>query len=187
MMTEYAIPVDELIDFKGETFISPAIETTEETLPRIDPVRGVFIASNGQEIELSDKPVNYLIIQQIQTNGKPKIPQIEVLLLGKHKQLEYFPGHEGYQARLKEWEAESELAQMRYLFVAGTKGMPPQDFIDEHLGYLPNATENELKYLWVASRLPYEDIGAFAEALISKTITTTKGLNESAESFRSQG
>lgn len=185
-MVEYAIPLDELTEFKGETIVSPAFDEAE-TLPRIDPIRGVFMASNGEEIELADKPVNYLIIHRIQTDGKPKIPQIEVTLLGKHKQLEYYPGHEGYQARLKEWEAESELAQMRYLFVAGTKGQPPQEFIDEHLSYLPNATDSEMKYLWVASRLPYEDIGAFTEAVISKTITTTKGLDESANSFRREG
>lgn len=191
-MTEYAIPLDDLTEFKGETIVSPDVETSidfvnmdiSETLPRVDAARGVFITSRNEAIELANKPVSYLIVHRIQSEGKPKIPQIEVTLLGKHKQLEYFPGHEGYKARLAEWEDESQIALMRYLFVVGTKGEPPQEFVDEQAFYFPTATPAEMKYLWVASRLPDEDMAAFTEAILGKTIPTAKGLDESADSFR---
>lgn len=181
-MVEYAIPPPEMTDYAGEKNFDP-VDT--ETLPRVDPTRGVFITSRGEEIELANKPVSYLIVHRIQSEGKPKIPQIEITLLGKHKQLEYFPGHVGYQARLKEWEDESQIALMHYLFVVGTKGQPPQEFIDEQTFYFPNVSAAEMKYLWVASRLPDADMGAFTEAILGKTAITAKGLDESAESFRS--
>lgn len=182
-MTEYAIPLDELTEFTGVKSFTPFTET----LPRVDATRGVFITTRGTEIELADHPVSALIVQRIQQDGKPKIPMIEVTLLGKHKQLEPHPAHEGYQARLKEWEEESQITLLRYLFVTGTKGNPPQEFVNQQIEFFPNASNSELKYLWVASRLPDEDMGAFTEAVMGRSLPTAKGLDESADSFRSEG
>ncbi len=184
-MTEFSIPLDEIIanaDVNGST---PDASALPPTLPRIDPVRGVFIASNGNEIELSDHPISALIVQRLQQEGKPKIPMIEITLLGKHKQIEPHAGHEGYRARLTEWEEEAQMRLVRYLFVIGTKGTPPQEFIDEQAQFFPNAPDSERKDLWVASRLPDADIGDFTEAVMGRTLPTAKGLDESADSFRS--
>lgn len=184
-MAEHAIPLNELAEVMGEKSIDFANMDVSETLPRVDAMRGVFITSRGTEIELSDNPVSSLIVQRLQTAGKPKIPMIETTILGR-KQSEPYPGHEGYQARLKEWEEESQTALVQYLFVVGTKGKPPQEFIDEQSPYFPGATESDMKYLWIASRLPDDDMGAFTEAVMGKTLTTAKGLDESAETFRSE-
>lgn len=182
-MTEYSIPLKEL-----EAQFEPTLNGHEDDTPHphVDAQRGVFITSRGTEIELSSQPVSALIVERLQAEGKPKIPMIEVTLLGKHKQLEPFPQHEGYKALLAEWEAEGQLKLMRYLFIVGTKGTPPQDFIDAQSPFFPNATEMEMKYLWVASRLPDEDMGEFVEAVMGRTLPTTKGLEESANSFRSE-
>src|SRR5258706_10690513 len=128
-MTEYGIPLSEILPNGTlevlEQIAPHGVEIVENTLPRVDAARGVFITSRGDEIELSDKPVSALVVERIQAEGKPKIPMIEVSILGR-KQSEPHVGHEGYQARLKEWESESQIALMRYLFVVGTKGQPPQ-------------------------------------------------------------
>lgn len=187
-MTEYAIPLDALGVFDENHHDEPAplkdFNPVNTSLPSVDANRGVFITSRGEEIELSDKPVSALIVDRLQQEGKPKIPMVEVTLLGKHKQLEPHVGHEGYQARLKEWESESQMNVLRYLFTVGTKGTPPPEFVDEQLPYFPNATAGELKYLWVASRLPDEDMGAFTEAVMGRSLPTAKGMEESADSFR---
>lgn len=186
-MTEYAIDLNamkELGSFENMNgHIESDVPTSTPQGARVDPVRGVFITSRGEEIELADKPVSFLIVERIQNAGKPKIPLIEVTILGR-KQSEYFAGHEGYQARLKEWEEEANTALMRYLFVVGTKGQPPQEFIDEQMTFFPGATAQELKYLWIASRLPDDDLSLFTEAILGKAIPTAKGLAESADSFR---
>ncbi len=184
-MVEYAIPIDDFVNLNGTKSIDFAKMDVSEPLPRVDSSRGVFITSRGEEIELSPNPVSALIVERLQAEGKPKIPMVEVLLLGKHKQLEPHVGHEGYQARLKEWEEEAQLKLIRYLFVIGTKGQPPQSFIDEQSPFFPNASDVEMKYLWIASRLPDDDMAAFTEAVMGRTLPTSKGLDESAESFRS--
>lgn len=152
-------------------------------LPRVDVARGIFITSRNEEIELSDRPVSSLIVERLQAEGKPKIPMIEVTILGR-KQAEPHPNHEGYKALLIEWEVESQLKLLRYLFTVGTKGQPPQAFVDEQLPFFPNATEQEMKYLWVASRLPDDDLGAFTEAVMGRSLPTPAGQQESADSFR---
>lgn len=189
-MTEFAIDLTD--EFAASANGQPSDETLplsvategEVQLPRVDPARGVFITSDGNEIQLSDKPVNALIAQRLNQEGKPKIPMVEVTLLGKHKQLEAHPHDEGYLARLAEWREEAEIRVGTYMFNLGVKGQPPQDFVDEHAPLFPSATQSELKYLWVLSQLPYQDITAFSEALISRATPTTKGLDEVAESFR---
>jgi hypothetical protein len=184
-MTEYAIPLTNNDPVAAD---SPEIglfaPEPENKLPRVDPTRGVFITSRGEEIELADKPISPLIVERLQSEGKPKIPMIEVTLLGKHKQLEPHPGHEGYQARLKEWESESNMNVLRYLFTVGVKGTPPASFVEEQAAFFPTATASEMKYLWVASRLPDDDLGEFTEAVMGRTMATPKGLEESADSFR---
>lgn len=154
-------------------------------LPRVDPARGVFITSRGTEIELSNKIVSGLLLERIMNEGKPKIPMVEVTLLGKHKQLEAHPDDANYQALLAEWEAESKMRVMRYISVIGVKGQPPQEFIDENREYFPSATANDWKYYWVVSQVPDEDIDVFTNAVMGRSIPTAKGLEQSAESFRS--
>lgn len=184
-MTEYAMPITDLqANLNGHTDDDPMpvsfVSESELTLPRVDPTRGVFITTRNEEIELSDKPVSALIVERLQQEGKPKIPMIEVTVLGKHKQLEPHAGHPGYLAMLAEWQADAQMRVLRYLFVVGTKGKPPQSFVDEQATFFPNASDVDMKYLWIASRLPDDDMGAFTEAIMGRTLPTTKGVNEVA-------
>lgn len=172
-MAEISIPLDELFAQNGHV-------DTEPERPRVDPTRGVFITSEGHEIELSDKPVNSLIVERLMREGKPKIPLVEVVLLGKHRQLEPNPNHEGYKAQLAEWEAESNTRLAHYLFVVGVKGQPPVAFVEEYRTYFPDATEGEMKYLWVSSRVPNEDVATFIEIMMGRAFPTAKGVDESA-------
>jgi hypothetical protein len=186
-MTEYAIPLEDLIPGEGHSNgvkeFSPLIVSPNSA--HVDPVRGVFITSRGEEIQLSDRPVSALIYERLQNEGKPKIPDIEVTILGR-KAKEPHPGHPGYLARLAEWESESQLAVLRYLFTVGTKGTPPPEFVEEQRPFFPTATDLDMKYLWVASRLPDEDMALFTEAVMGKSLVTAKGLEESADSFRGE-
>lgn len=178
------------IHFNGAGDFTPASNDEageSEFKAHIDVQRRVFITSNGNQIQLSDKVINALTVQYIQSQGKPEIPNIEVTLLGKHKQIEPFPQHEGYQARLREWQEQSNLAMMRYLFTLGVKGEPPEDFVETQREFFPDATKTEMKYLWVTSLVPDDDLSLFTEAIMGQNEPTEKGLEESAKSFRSKG
>lgn len=184
-MSEFTIPVAALDD-EGGVYAALDFVPGADVLPRVDAARGVFITSKGDEIELSNKSVSALIAQQIQSQGKPDIPKVEVLLLGKYKQLEANPQHPGYIAALAEWEEKSNLAVLRYLCVVGVKGQAPAEFVEEHAVFFPNATATEMKYLWVASRIPDDDLAAFTEAVMGQGAPTAKGLETSAAAFRSE-
>lgn len=178
-MAELSFPLDDLLTKQNG-------HVTTEPLPaRVDPARGVFVTSTGEEIELSGKQINSLVLERLVNEGRPHIPMVEVNLLGKHKQLEANPNDEGYKALLAEWENDQRIKTLRYLFVIGVKGQPSQDFIDEQRPFFPNSTDAEMKYLWVASRIPDADIDLFTEALMGQFRPTEKGMAEAAESFRS--
>ena len=108
---------------------------------RVDPERGVFITSRGDEIELSGKRISALMLERLAADGKPKIPLVEVTLMGKHKQLEANPDHPGYQALLKEWEEDSRSKAVRYTYVMGIKGTPPEEFIAEQREFFAERSE----------------------------------------------
>jgi hypothetical protein len=160
--------------------------TEPETLPRLDIQRGVFITSDNQEIELSNRRVTSLMLERVLNAGKPTVPHIEITLLGKHKEVQENRNDPSYLQALKDWESEQQLRMMRYVFDVGVNGAPPDWFVDEQLDYFPNASRVDLKYLWVASRIPDSDLQAFSEAIVGRTIATAKGLEEAAESFRSE-
>lgn len=173
------IPADGLT--QEEMFALTGVETLGSLpLPRVDAIRGVFITSRKDEIQLSDKPVNGLVVERLAQDGKPSIPLVEVKLVGGRKQFEAHPGHEGYKAQLAEWQQESRIRILKYLFCLGVKGKPPQEFVDEHYNFFPNATELEMKYLWIASLVPDDDIDPLTEAIMGRTLPTTKAVDEVA-------
>ncbi|MEO8608913.1 MAG: hypothetical protein ABI690_13560 [Chloroflexota bacterium] len=149
----------------------------------VDPARGVFITSKDEEIEMSGKRITALMLERVANQGKPRIPEVEVIVLGK-KRSQPNANHEGYLAQLKEWEAESRLRSLQFIYNVGVKGQPPQDFIDTYSDYFPGSTDTEMKYLWVSSLIPDDDVEAFTEAVMAYTAPTTKGMEEAADSFR---
>jgi len=179
MMTEYD-------SFQNGTAALMMDDPQQEPLPdappkaHVVPERGVFITSRGTEIELSGQAVSSLMLERITNANKPKIPRKEVLLLGKHKEMQANASDPDYLALMEEWKAEQNVNVMRYVFVVGTKGQPPQEFIDTQLQFFPDARDSDLKYLWVSSKLPDEDIDVFTEAILGKNLATTKGLEEAA-------
>lgn len=158
----------------------PEAVELETSTAYVDAEKGEFVTSRGNRIALSGKQISSLTLERIINEGKPKIPMAEVLILGKHKQMEARPNDPGYLALLKEWSEDQNIKVMRYTFSVGAKGKPPEDFVEEHRQFFPNATDAEIKYLWVTSMLPDIDIEKFSEAILGQTMATVKGLEEAA-------
>lgn len=168
---------------EDETFESnDGYEQVKDTTPsaHLDAERGVFITSTRNEIALSGKGISALMLERITNEGKPKIPRQEVTLLGKHKEMQANANDPGYLALLEEWRDEQNIRVMRYMFNVGVSGAPSEAFSDEQRQFFPNATAVDLKYLWVASLLPDDDIDKFTEAIMGRGLTTVKGLEEAA-------
>jgi len=163
--------------------LNAEMQPVDDSRAHVDPERGVFITSRGDEIELSGKRLSSLMLERLANEGKPKIPRVEVTLMGKHKQLEANPDHPGYIAELKEWEGDMKIRSMRYVFVMGVKGEAPKAFIEEQQDWFPNATPTDWKYLWVSSLVPDSDIDVFIEAVVGQALPTEKGMAEAASKF----
>lgn len=163
------------------------LEPSDDTTPRagLDVTRGVFITSRGDEIELSGKPINKLMLERLVNEGKPKIPMIEVTLLGKHKQMQANANDPSYLALMDEWTNDLKIKTMRYLFTVGVKGKPPQTFVEEQRQITPEANDADMKYFWLGSLLSDDEIVALQEVIVGQNFTTAKGLEEAADSFRS--
>lgn len=178
-MTEISTFPDVIPSVNGHE-TAPDVGAVSAKEAHVDTARGVFVNSRGEDIELSGKRVSSLMLERFINEGKPRIPMKEVLVLGKHKQMEANPNDPGYLALLAEWEGNQRINQLIYLFTLGVKGKPDDEFVADQLAFFPDASDVTLKYLWVCSMVPDEDIQLLAEAIIGKMLPTTKGLDEAA-------
>ncbi len=159
----------------------PATPASEETsTAHVDAEKGVFVTSKGTELVLSGQAISALMLERITNEGKPKVPRIEVTLLGKHKELQANPSDPGYLALIKEWEEEQSIRVMRYMFCVGVKAKPTDEFAELHRQFIPDLTDLDLKYLYVASLVPDKDVDKFTEALLGQFGVTTKGIEGAA-------
>lgn len=153
-------------------------------LPRVDPERMMFISSEGVEIPLTGARINFVVYAQIANHGKPQMPKIEVKIPGsKHTRMEDNPTNPEYLKRLDEWREYSSIQIGKYLFGIGVKGQAPDDWIADNIEFVPDATQKDLKYMWIASLVPdSNDVQALIEAILGFSVPTEKGV-ESAANF----
>lgn len=157
------------------------------TLPRVDTTRGLIITRSGAELELSGASISSLLIERVINEGKPEIPMVQVTIGGKYKQMEANPNDPNYKTAFEAWQSESNRRLMRYLILRGVKCVVPEAFTQEHLEFFPNATDNDMKYLYVVSLVPDEDVNFFMDAVMGRSLPTAAGLEDAAKSFRSEG
>ena len=86
------------------------VSPIEETLPRLDIERGVFITSTHEEIVLSNRRITSLVLERVMNAGRPQVPHIEVTILGKHKEIQENRNDPNYIAALKDWEGQQQSA-----------------------------------------------------------------------------
>jgi hypothetical protein len=153
----------------------------EEKLPRLDRERKVFITSDRVEVPLTGARINPLIIQMIQNQGRPEIPKVEVMLAGKHRQLEDNPTDENYLKAVADWKERSSINTGKYLFNIGIKGQPLEGWLAENAEYIEEATASDLKYMWVASLVTDgDDLTELINVIMGYALPTVKGMSEAA-------
>lgn len=164
------------------------IQNGHKDLPMLDPATRQFTCSNGQVIHLSNRAVNPMIIMQLQTRGKPEVPKVEVLLLGKHKQIQENPNDPDYKVALTNWQQETNNRVMQYILCTGIDtGTVPDDFVTEYMDFVPDARANEIKFAYITSLVPLDDFGELMEAILGEHEPTAKGMQQVADSFRGAG
>lgn len=170
-----------VIEPEGSFTPPPAAPAAVDTsTAHVDAEKGVFVTSKGNELQLSGQAISALMLERITNEGKPKIPRIEVMLLGKHKELQANPNDPGYLALVKEWENEQSIRVMRYMFCVGVKADVPPEFAEMHRQFIDDASDLDLKYLYISSLVPDKDVDAFTEALLGQFGVTKKGIDGAA-------
>lgn len=159
-------------------------EAEEHRADRLDPVNKTYTLSNGEVLQLTGKRITSLVLERFSSEGKPLIPVVEVTIGGKHKSVEYHHHDPGYEAKLAEWQEQVNLRTMRYIFTRGIAGDPPEEFVEEHRYWFPNIDRVEMRYIWLCSIIPDDDINDLTDALIGMSMPTAGGISEVAESFR---
>ena len=169
----------------GGTYGIQAQDTPADDPPPygLDAERGVFITSEGRELRL--RKIRALIAERLVNGqtGRPKVPVVEVTIAGKHKRTEENPADPDYQERLKAWEAGKQERLMTYLFTEGIDGMPSEDEALQFQILFPESNAVEIRYVWLASLIPDDDVPDLMEAIISRSLVTAKGLETSAQNF----
>lgn len=90
-----------------------------------------------------------------------------------------------YRAELNQWDIERNTRMARLLFIAGVEDSPPPEIADlwKQMGF---TGEMEIKYAWLASKLPNaEAMAHFFETVTSLTVPTEDGLERAEAMFQS--
>src|SRR5690606_11453632 len=136
------------------------------------PLREVKMAGGGvQRIpRRDDEPV--LTAEQIEKIADPDKRRAE-------------EDYARYRAELSQWDIERNTRMARLLFLVGVEDSPPPEIADlwKQMGF---SGEMEIKYAWLASKLPSaEAMAHFFETVTSLTMPTEEGLERAEEMFQS--
>lgn len=157
--------------------------------PCVDYERRVFIARDGTEVRL--KPISRLVLERLYNDqsGKPKVPKVPVNIAGQQRMQEN-PDDPDYLSAVQRWEGERNLRITRYFLIYGVADDAPDDFVQEYREFFPDASANELRYLWLVGLLGEdnpEDWELITAAITGQTAPTEKGVAQSTDSFRGTG
>lgn len=147
-----------------------------------------YTTSSGEELQVSR--VSSIAVQRIEIEWKkrkPKPPLEEVERAGRTA-TEPNPNNPEYLESLEIWESEKNIAVMKYLYTAGVHNRPPEEFIEAHREFFPEADPQEMKFLWLTSIIAGEEETAnFMEFIMGQTMVTEGGVKSSEERFPSDG
>lgn len=157
--------------------------------PYVDHERRVFVCRDGTELHL--RPVSGIVLERLNADqsGKPQIPVVEVKIAGKHTRREPNPNDPAYIDAVRDWQKNLNMRAIKYAFVHGVIEDPPDDFVEDHREYFPEATRGDMKYLWIGSKVDQDagDLEMLVEAITGQTSVTPRGVETAVDSFPSDG
>lgn len=144
---------------------------------------------DGTTVKL--RKLSTLVIERLRADerGKPKPPIQEVTYANNVTAQEENPNDPEYLEKVDSWRANRAFLLMRYVISEGIDGTPPESFLTNYReNYFPEATDTELKYLWIATLIPdQEEMTNLMRVIMGQTVPTPEGLAEAADTFPSDG
>lgn len=163
-------------------------ESEPKTAYTVDTKAGTFTTSKGEVLAARmDVDVSATLLDRMRLQGKPEVPMVEVTVIGGRKQWQSNPQDPNYLAAVELFNNESNERIARYVLLHLLKSRPvPEEWLAVHREYFPGASEAELKFNWLSSRIgdTAEEWSAVTAFALGRAIPTQEGLNEAAASFR---
>lgn len=133
------------------------------------------------------KKISLLTLRSIQNNmwGMPQPPVVEVAVGPKKiKRRESNPNDPAYKEKLQEWTNAKSERSLEYICTEGVKDNPPQKDVVRLRGYLPGATESQIKYAWIVEQFTNPDeIGELSDKIVSMVAPSEKGISDAESTF----
>ncbi len=118
-------------------------------------------------------------------DDEPVLSEAEIAAIQDPEKRKAEEAYARYRAELNQWQIERNTRMARLLFLTGVEDSPPPEVADlwKQMGF---TTEMDIKYAWLASKLPNADAMAhFFETVTSLTMPTEEGLERAEEMFQS--
>jgi len=132
------------------------------------------------------RPVPWLAFQRLEIEWekkRPRVPVVQVEIGDGQFREEENPDSPEYQEALTQWENQKGTAVSEYFFIAGIANKPDEEFLELHREVFPEATDNQLKAMWVSSVVEPDEAGDLIDSIMSQTMATEKGIAEAKASF----
>lgn len=180
----------------------PLVEAPQVALPRarykfidgtVVTIRGValmLILGAQSEVGKPEPPVRVVQmagggVQHLpRGDDEPVLSEAEIAQIKDPEKRKAEEAYARYRRELAEWMSERNTRMARLLFLAGVEDNPPPEIADlwKQMGF---ATEMEIKFAWLASKLPdAASMEHFFETVTSLTTAGEEGIERAEAMFQ---
>lgn len=156
---------------------------------KVDHKKKTVTLENGTVFHL--KRISTLVLERLRADprGKP-VPPVQTVTYANGATAEETNANDpDYLEALQEWRVNQAYRITRYALTEGISDNAPKDFVQRYRElYFPEASDDELKYLWVASFLPDQDAAIeLMQIIVGQSVPTEKGFESAKETFQGDG
>lgn len=152
---------------------------------KLNPRTSEWTSETGAVLKL--RPISWLAVQRI-TSGNPKtrppMPKATVTYANGQVAEEANPNDPEYILAMEDWTRDSQYRSMQYALGTGVVVAVPDEFKRSHLEFFPEASETELRCLYVMSQITQDEFMSLFDAIMGKTGPTEDGVEDATQSFR---
>lgn len=152
---------------------------------KVDHKKRTVTVEGGVTFHL--RRISTLILERLRADvhGRPTPPIQTVTYANGATAEEANPNDPDYLRAMQEWELARAYKVTRYTLTEGIVEEAPKEFSKRYRElYFPEATEDELKYLWVCSHLSDQDAAVeLMKIIVGQTIPTEQGFEQAKETF----
>lgn len=158
--------------------------------PQFDPVARTWTSKRGTTFKLLSVSLHAAKRIAEDPKTKPQIPTVYVaygvppdVKIGEESN----PNDPRYLDEMARWQADSQYKMMVYIFGTGIDLKVPPDYVDAQKEFFPNATNTEIKYLYITSLIEADEYLPLMNTITGEKSPTPEGVEAAQAEFRNTG